>query len=136
MEEAKITELTNEYNAEVETLQRVKDDVPEERRQFIMLLGSKRGKLFRKFHDAIGALKMQAVDTLKRCEDSWKDFEKDQLESFPVGEDEIEKELADFLEFFQPSTLKIRTRKESRVLMAMMMNCRKECSLTPNSRQW
>ena len=97
LEEAQIAKLTEEFDKEAARLKRVKDEVPKEREEFVQFLGWKRGKLYLKFSDAIGALKQQAQDTLKQCADSFSKFEKEQKESFPVGEDELTTELAEFL---------------------------------------
>ena len=66
MEEAKIVELTEEYDTKAEKLWRVKEEVPEARAQFVKYLGWKRGKLFLKFGATIELLKDQAVETLVR----------------------------------------------------------------------
>lgn len=97
MEEEQIKGLIDQYDKEAAKLKRVSDEVPAEREEFVQFLGWKRGKLYMKFSDAIGALKQQAEDTLKRCGDSYKAFEKEQLESFPVPEEELTTELAEFM---------------------------------------
>jgi len=97
MEEAKIVELTTEYDTVSQQLLRVKEEIPNEREQFVKYLGWKRGKLFLKFGATIEALKEQAVETLQRCDEMWKTFEQELVESFPVAEDTIGAELAEFL---------------------------------------
>jgi len=97
MEEAKIVELTQEYDTEAEKLKRVKDEVPEKRAHFVKYLGWKRGKLFLKFGATVEALKEQAVEILQRCGEMWKTYEQDLIASFPVGESAINRELAAFL---------------------------------------
>ena len=97
IEEAKIAELTTEYDTVSQQLWRVKDEIPQEREQFVKYLGWKRGKLFLKFGATIEALKEQAVKTLQQCNEMWKTFEQELIESFPVEETTIGAELAEFL---------------------------------------
>jgi hypothetical protein len=97
MEQATIVELTKEYDTEAEKLKRVKDEVPEARAHFVKYLGWKRGLLFLKFGATVKALKEQAVETLQRCGEMWKTYEHDLIASFPVGESDIKRELAEFL---------------------------------------
>lgn len=97
VEEAKIVELTTEYDTVAGTLWRVKEEVPKEREQFVKYLGWKRGKLFLKFGATIQALKDQAIETLTHCDEMWKTFEAELIESFPVPEPTIGQELQEFL---------------------------------------
>lgn len=97
VEEAKIVELTEEYDTVSRQLWRVKDEIPQEREQFVKHLGWKRGKLFLKFGATIESLKEQAVETLQHCDEMWKQFEQELIESFPVEESLIGQELQEFL---------------------------------------
>lgn len=98
MEAEKIAELTQEFDTEAEKLWRVKKEVPKERSQFVRSLQKKEGKLFKKFTNAVEALKEQAADLLTYCSESYETFEADLRASFPVGDDTIGTELNDFLE--------------------------------------
>ena len=96
-EDAEIQRLIGKFDEALSKLKRVKEDHDEQKEQFVRMLNWKRGKLYLKFSDAVGALKAQALDILKQCTETFDSFEKELIASFPIAESEISKELSAFM---------------------------------------
>jgi len=89
LEQAKIDELLEAFDAETSEMSRVQDEVPDARVELVTHLERRRGKLFNKFSDEIGALTDLAADCIGFCVDYLTGSVKRIKKSLPVPEDYI-----------------------------------------------
>ena len=99
LEDAKVKELMVEFDTEAEKLWRVKEEHSKKRDQLMFVLDNRKGRLFRKYADTVGALKNQATDTMNYCVETFKDFEESMLEDvIPTTNENIDAKFDEFLD--------------------------------------
>mmetsp|Transcript_1980 Transcript_1980/g.4887 ORF Transcript_1980/g.4887 Transcript_1980/m.4887 type:complete len:269 (-) Transcript_1980:344-1150(-) len=97
LEETKVNEILEKFDAEAGNLKRVADEVSDRRHLLEHNLKSRKGYLFYKFSDTVDALQDQAARTMKQCLEQLNQSVKELNSILPVQESVISKEFDDLI---------------------------------------